>query len=120
MAWLFDSRGVISVQPDGADPDDVALKAIDAGADDFRVDDEGIEIYTDPAQLDTVRAALEQEQGDGERRRDGDGPEDDAGAASRRIPSRCCKLMERLEELDDVQRVYSNLELSEEALKQFA
>src|SRR5918912_2450941 len=61
VAWLFDSRGVISVEPDGADPDDVALKAIDAGADDFRVDDDGIEIYTDPTQLDSVRAALEQE-----------------------------------------------------------
>ena len=61
VAWLFDSRGVISVQPNGADPDEVALKAIDAGADDFRVDDEGIEIYTEPAQMETVRVALEQE-----------------------------------------------------------
>src|SRR5690242_10168113 len=61
VAYLFDSRGIISVEPDGADPDDVALKAIDAGADDFRVDDDGIEIYTDPTQLETVRAALEQD-----------------------------------------------------------
>ena len=58
VAWLFDSRGIISVQPNGADPDEVALKAIDAGADDFRVDDDGIEIYTEPAELETVRTAL--------------------------------------------------------------
>jgi len=119
VAWLFDSRGIITVQPDGADPDDVALKAIDAGADDFLVVDDGIEIYTDPAQLDVVRSALEQEHLAVN------------GAETAMVPKTTLelepkdtvtvlKLMERLEELDDVQRVYSNLELSEEALKQFA
>jgi YebC/PmpR family DNA-binding regulatory protein len=118
VAWLFDSRGVISVQPDNLDPDDVALKAIDAGADDFRVDDESVEIYTEPAQLDTVRAALEREH------------LTVSGAETAMVPKSTLelepkntitvlKLMERLEELEDVQRVYSNLELSEEALKQF-
>ena len=119
VAWLFDSRGVISVQPNGADPEEVALKAIDAGAEDFRVDDEGIEIYTEPAQMETVRVALEQEK------------VRVAAAELAMIPKTTLelqpketvtvlKLMERLEELDDVQRVYSNLELSEEALSQFA
>jgi YebC/PmpR family DNA-binding regulatory protein len=119
VAWLFDSRGVISVQPNGADPEDVALKAIDAGADDFRVDEDGIEIYTEPAQMETVRVALEQEK------------LKVAAAELAMIPKTTLelqpketvtvlKLMERLEELDDVQRVYSNLELSEEALSQFA
>lgn len=119
VAWLFDNKGVISVPQNGVDADDIALRAIDAGADDFRVDDEAIEIYTDPTQLDTVRAALEQEK------------ITIAGAELAMIPKTTLelqpketvtvlKLMERLEELDDVQRVYSNLELSEEALKQFA
>jgi YebC/PmpR family DNA-binding regulatory protein len=119
VAWLFDNRGIITVQPDGADPDDVALKAIDAGADDFRVDDDGIEIYTDPTQLDAVRSALEQERVAVN------------GAETAMVPKTTLelepkdtvtvlRLMERLEELDDVQRVYSNLELSEEALKEFA
>ena len=119
VAWLFDSRGIITVQPNGADPDEVALKAIDAGADDFLVVDDGIEIYTDPAQLDAVRTALEQEHLAVN------------GAETAMVPKTTLelepkdtvtvlKLMERLEELDDVQRVYSNLELSEEALKQFA
>ena len=119
VAWLFDSRGVISVQPNGADPEEVALKAIDAGAEDFRVDDEGIEIYTEPAQMETVRVALEQDK------------LQIAAAELAMIPKTTLelqpketvtvlKLMERLEELDDVQRVYSNLELSEEALSQFA
>ena len=119
VAWLFDSRGIITVQPNGADPDEVALKAIDAGADDFLVAEDGIEIYTDPAKLDAVRSALEQEHLAVN------------GAETAMVPKTTLelepkdtvtvlKLMERLEELDDVQRVYSNLELSEEALKQFA
>ncbi|MGE3269596.1 MAG: YebC/PmpR family DNA-binding transcriptional regulator [Chloroflexota bacterium] len=119
VAWLFDSRGVISIQPDGVDPEDVTLKAIDAGADDFRVDDDGIEIYTEPAQLDAVRSALEAEK------------VAIAGAELAMIPKTTLelqpretvtvmKMMERLEELDDVQRVYSNLEFSEEALKEYA
>lgn len=119
VAWLFDSRGVISVLPNGEDPEEVALKAIDAGAEDFRVDDEGIEIYTEPAQMETVRVALEQDK------------VHVSAAELAMIPKTTVelqpketvtvlKLMERLEELDDVQRVYSNLELSEEALSQFA
>ncbi|MFN8637077.1 MAG: YebC/PmpR family DNA-binding transcriptional regulator [Chloroflexota bacterium] len=119
VAYLFDSRGIISVQPNGLDPDDVALKAIDAGADDFRVDDDGIEIYTDPGQVETVRAALEQEKV----------PVSNAETAmipkttvelEPKVTVTVLKMMERLEELDDVQRVYSNLELTDEALSQFA
>lgn len=119
VAWLFESRGVISIQPGKADPEEVALKAIDAGADDFRVDDDAIEVYTDPAKLDEVRAALQRDN------------VTVVSAETAMIPKTTLeldpkdavsviKLMERLEELDDVQRVYTNLELSEEALAQYA
>jgi YebC/PmpR family DNA-binding regulatory protein len=119
VAYLFDSKGIISVEPDGADPDDVALKAIDAGADDFRVDDDGIEIYTDPTELETVRAALEQEKITVSNAETAMVPKTTLELEPK-ITVSVLKLMERLEELDDVQRVYSNLELSEEALSQFA
>jgi YebC/PmpR family DNA-binding regulatory protein len=119
VAYLFDSRGIISVEPNGADPDDVALKAIDAGADDFRVDDDGIEIYTDPTEMESVRAALEQEKITVSNAETAMVPKTTLELEPK-ITVSVLKLMERLEELDDVQRVYSNLELSEEALSQFA
>jgi YebC/PmpR family DNA-binding regulatory protein len=119
VAYLFDSRGIISVQPNGADPDDVALKAIDAGADDFRVDADGIEIYTEPTQLETVRAALEQEKIAVSNAETAMIPKTTLELEPKDTVS-VMRLMERLEELDDVQRVYSNLELSEEALSQYA
>jgi YebC/PmpR family DNA-binding regulatory protein len=119
VAWLFDSRGIISVQPDGSDPEEVAMKAIDAGADDFRVDDEAIEIYTDPAEVETVRAALEQEKVVVSAAETAMVPKTTLELESKDVVT-ILKLMERLEDLDDVQRVHTNVELSEEALKQFA
>jgi len=119
VAWLFDNRGIISIQPDGTDADDIALKAIDAGAEDFRVDDDGIEIYTEPALLEEVRQALEREQVPVANAETAMVPKTMLELEAKETVS-VLKLMERLEELDDVQRVYSNLELSEEALKEFA
>src|SRR5512132_3893689 len=60
VAWQFEPRGLISVARDGVDPDEVALAAIDAGADDVDTDDpETIEIYTPPTDLERVRLALD-------------------------------------------------------------
>ena len=119
VAWNFENRGVIAVEPNGADPEEVALQAIDAGAEDFQVADGTVEVYTDPTSVDVVRQALE-----------GQGMKV-ASAETAMVPKTTLeldakdavtvlKLMERLEDLDDVQRVYSNLDVSEEALKQFA
>jgi YebC/PmpR family DNA-binding regulatory protein len=119
VAWQFDNRGVISIQPNGVDADEISMLAIDAGAEDIRVDEDGIEIYTEPANFEPVRQALESQH------------VAIANAETAMIPkapleleakdtASVLKLMERLEELDDVQRVYSNLELSEEALKEYA
>src|SRR6188474_3012901 len=60
VAWQFEPRGLIAVARDGVDPDEVALAAIDAGAEDVDTDDsETIEIYTSPGDLERVRAALD-------------------------------------------------------------
>src|SRR5215510_1797234 len=60
VAWQFEPRGLISVQRDGVDPDEVALAAIDAGVVFVDTDNtETIEIYTSPADLEAVRKALE-------------------------------------------------------------
>src|SRR6059058_3335389 len=49
VAWLFDPRGVIAVDVNGQDPDETALIAIDAGADDVRVEGSSLEVITAPA-----------------------------------------------------------------------
>lgn len=113
VRWLFDEKGVITVDAGTADPDEIALAAIDAGADDVQVDDGALEVYTEVRLLEEVRLALEA-----------------AGmhvieSEVARIPTvtaqldqdaaqQTMRLIERLEELDDVQRVFSNVEVSDD------
>jgi YebC/PmpR family DNA-binding regulatory protein len=117
VAWNFESRGVIEAQIGSNDPEEVELLAIDAGADDFHVENGTIEVYTAPADVERVRHALE-------------------GAActvlnadvsmvpkttvtlSEQDVLATLRMIEKLEELDDVQHVYSNLEIPERVLAQ--
>ncbi len=119
VRWLFDEKGIITVEPGSKDPDDVALAAIDAGADDVQVDDGILEVYTEPAVLEEVRTALEEA-----------GLTVTASEAAR-VPKvmvhldedaahQTMRLIERLEELDDVQRVFSNSEISDEVAASLA
>src|SRR5579864_453981 len=60
--WLFESKGIIEVELNGRDPDELSLEAIDMGADDVDpvgADDEVLTIYTDPSEVEKVRQALE-------------------------------------------------------------
>src|SRR5689334_9986695 len=59
VAWQFEPLGIISVPRDGADPDEVALLAIDAGATDVDTESDPMEISTEPGALEAVRKAVE-------------------------------------------------------------
>ncbi|MEJ7748690.1 MAG: YebC/PmpR family DNA-binding transcriptional regulator [Candidatus Limnocylindrales bacterium] len=120
VAWQFEPRGLISVVRAGVDPDEVALAAIDAGAEDVDTSDEDtIEIYTAPAELESVRVALE-----------GAGvPVDSAEAAmvARQTVEldaararQALRLVELLEDLDDVSRVSANFDIPEEVFAEVA
>lgn len=119
VRWLFDQKGVITVEVDGQDTDEIALLAIDAGAEDVQVDDSTVEVYTEPSQLEEVRAALES---NGLRV---------ASSEAAMLPKtvvhldeqaaeQAMRLMDRLEDLEDVQNVYSNSEISEEVAASLA
>jgi YebC/PmpR family DNA-binding regulatory protein len=115
VAWNFEPRGVISVDPDGRDPEELALAAMDAGPEDVRVEGEAVAVYTTPADLDTVRnalAAADLKIGSADLAMV---PNTTVGVdASQQLA--ILKLLDRLEELDDVQRVYTNVEFSDEVL----
>ena len=59
VAFLFDHKGLIMVEKDAAGEDDLMLIAIDAGAEDFAVQEEGYEILTSPEAFSRVREAIE-------------------------------------------------------------
>ena len=121
VAWQFEPRGLIAIlRSRDVDPDEVALAAIDAGAEDVDTEDpETIEIYTSPADLERVRQAL-----------DGAGVtvdsaestmvakltvELDSGKARQAM-----RLVEMLEDLEDVQRVTANFDIPEDVFAEVA
>ncbi len=119
VAWQFEPRGLITVPRQGADADEVALAAIDAGAVDVDAEADPIEIYTEPGDLEAVRKALE-----------GSGVNVE-GAESAMIARqtvsldeahvrKAMRLVELLEDLEDVQRVTANVDIPEELLAEVA
>ena len=115
VSWMFKSRGVIVVNVEKGKSEDMELAAIDAGADDVKTDGDMMEIYTKPDALEKVRIALEAAKIAVESSEIQMVPEtmvtvDEKGA------TQALKLLDRLEELDDVQNVYSNVDIPESVM----
>ena len=120
VAWRFEPRGLISVPTNGSDADELALTAIDAGAADVDTSDPGlVEIYTEPGDLERVRKALDAERVTVESAEQTmiakSHVELDAHRARQNL-----RLIELLEDLDDVQRVTANFDIPEEIFAEVA
>jgi YebC/PmpR family DNA-binding regulatory protein len=118
VSYLFDKRGVIVVDAARYDEDDL-IPAIDAGALDIAVDDDVFEVITEPGDLSAVRAALtaagvEIESADVTQRPQAKVPVDEADA------SRLLKLIDALEESDDVGAVHANFDVDADVLERIA
>ncbi|MGI6368217.1 MAG: YebC/PmpR family DNA-binding transcriptional regulator [Anaerolineae bacterium] len=115
VAWMFSHKGVITVAPGKNDPDEVALVAIDAGAEDVELEDDGITVYTERSDFRAVQEALMElgcEVSDAQLSWI---PQSQVTLADNEAMT-ILKLMEALEDLDDVQEVYSNLDMNDELL----
>jgi len=118
VAWIFESRGLITVKTDDLDAEELALKAIDAGAEDVKIEDNYVEIYTKSEELEKVREALAQS---------------DISVASAELSMvpkttveleekaalQTLKLLDKLEELDEVNHVSSNADFSDAILEKY-
>ena len=115
VAWNFENKGVITVETDGMDAEDLSLLAIDAGAEDVIEGTGYLEIITTPQDLEAVRQAVEQKKAV-------------ASAEVSLVPKstvtlgekeslQVIKLLNHLEELDDVQRVSSNVDFSDAVIE---
>ena len=107
VAWIFDPKGQITVPLDGKDPDEAQLEAIDAGADDVVQDEDVLLVYTEPNSLEAVRRGL---QAKGITVVDAEQtlvPKTQVELDDH-TAEQVLRLVDRLEELDDVQTVYSN------------
>jgi YebC/PmpR family DNA-binding regulatory protein len=118
VAWQFEQKGYLTMMPDDHDVDEIFDVAVEWGADDVVFGDDLIEIFTEPDDFQTVRQALE---GRGLRLE---------SAELTMMPKTTVALTEKqtlqnmglistLEDLDDVQQVYSNLDISDEVMATF-
>ncbi len=116
VAWMFRRRGFLTVDRDGADEDALLLAALDAGAEDFQAEDEGFEIYTAPEDFEAVKAMLES-QGVAFTGAEVTMIPDNTVTISNPEDARLAlRLVEALMDHDDVQNVYSNLDVPRELL----
>jgi YebC/PmpR family DNA-binding regulatory protein len=118
VAWQFDSKGIISIEAENVDAEELALQAIDAGAEDVKVEGSVLEVYTAPEDLMKVRQALEK-----------DGLTV-ASSELQKIPKQmvqlddkaalqALKLLDKLESIDDVQNVYSNADIPDSVIASY-
>lgn len=118
VAWQFERQGYVAIAPDGVDQDTVFEVAVEAGAEDIVFGDDLIEVYAELEYFQAVRQALE----------DADIHFETAELAM--LPRTTMQLGEKqtlqvmgivdaLEELDDVQQVYSNLAISDEVMARY-
>jgi len=115
VSWLFDSRGVINIKAENVDADELALLAIDAGAEDVQVESGIVEVYTRPDALEKVRTALEQKNVKIESSELQMVPKT-LVKLDEKAAVQAMKLLDRLEELDDIQNVYSNADIPDSVL----
>jgi YebC/PmpR family DNA-binding regulatory protein len=116
VQWLFEQKGIIEIDAGGKSPDDVQLIAIDAGAEDVEVDGSLITVYTTPSAFERVKKSIEA----------GGIPVSSAEISMRPTTTvrvegdraqSVIRLVEALEELDDVQKVHANFDIPVEVLQ---
>lgn len=115
--WLFEAKGILEVELNGHDPDELSLEALDMGADDVDPvgpDDETITIYTDPADLENIRQELETKKYKVVKSESTMVPKTRIEISEEKVAHQFMRLIEKLEDLDDVQNVYSNADFPEE------
>jgi YebC/PmpR family DNA-binding regulatory protein len=116
VAWMFDQKGMVTIEKDGLDEDRLMEIALEAGAEDIQTEDEVYEVTTAPADFHAVRQAIE-----------------DAGlkpveAELTMVPqntvrvegkeaSQVLRMMDAFDDLDDVQQAYANFDIPEDELE---
>lgn len=118
VGWNFDAKGVITLEVEEGQAEDIALIAIDASAEDVNIDGGFMEIFTEPEALEAVRKELETHNITSSSVEISMRPKTTVSLSVKEA-EQTLKLLDNLEDLLDVQRVYSNADFPEEALQKY-
>jgi len=117
VSYMFERKGLITVDPKGLSEDSIMEIALDAGAEDLRSDEDSFDIITEPNDFERVRTAVEKS------------PLGIESAEISMVPTayipvegenakKLMKLLEDLEEHDDVQNIYGNFDIDEASIEE--
>ena len=112
VSWMFERKGQLYLDSTKYPEDDALEAALDAGAEDFKAEDDQYEITTDPAQMHTVQAALEAKNYQIESAEIAHVPKNLVEVGGSTAES-LVKLLQELEDLDDVQKVAANCDVKD-------
>ena len=120
VSWLFERRGLVLVDAEGVDEDALTLAAAEGGAEDVALDGSSFQVTCAPEQLSAVRAAIE----DAGFAVDGAEltmvPKTTVEVADENEAKKILRLIDQLEDYDDVQEVYANFDIPERVLEAVA
>lgn len=118
VGWMFDRRGLIVIQKEGVPEEEVFDKALEAGAEDVQDGEENWEIYTSPSDLETVRVKIESAGLNIENFQLTQLPQNTIKLEGRDA-EKMLKLMDYLEDHDDVQNVYANFDIDDDVIEAY-
>jgi transcriptional/translational regulatory protein YebC/TACO1 len=110
---MFQTKGIITYDPETYTEDEILEAALELGAEDISASDDVIEVYTDPGEFSNVLEGL-QEKGFSETSAEVEKIADTTISLDDEKTRKVLRIIERLEELDDVQQVSSNLEIPDD------
>lgn len=116
VSWMFEKKGVISFLRDRINEDELLSVALDAGAEDVEEDESFVNIITSPKNFKEVKEALEKAGYSYERAEITMNPTTTVKVEDKETAKKVLRLIEALEDHDDVQEVYSNFDISESLL----
>ena len=117
VAWLFERRGIVMVAAGGVDEDELMLAAADGGAEDIELDGSSFQVSSAPEDLSSVRGAIEAAGFAIESAGLSMVPKTTVAIDDETTAKKVVRLVEGLEDSDDVQDVYANFDIPEQVLE---
>lgn len=118
VAWMFDKKGLITIDKSIISEEDLMDRALDAGAEDVVEEESEFQVYTAPEDFEQVRESLEESGLAFLEASVSMIPQNTVEVTEENIAKSLMKLMENLEDYDDVQNVWANFDIDDDLMEQ--
>lgn len=119
VAWMFEKKGSILIDKKALQEDEIMELALDVGAEDVREEENEYEIITDPSSFEQVKKAIDAKGIKSIEARIGMVPQNTVALEESKA-EQMLKMMEKLEDNDDVQNVYANFDISDDVMEKLS